>query len=88
MTNSFDVTKEDLGLKEFVVSNVNKFNSKSGKELISVTLVGLKKYTSLPGLLYFGEKSYDVLSQMTGQKVNVLLGASQQGFNIKELQAI
>ncbi|MFH5781825.1 hypothetical protein [Heyndrickxia oleronia] len=81
-----DLTKEDLVLKDFYVSNVSKFNSRQGKELISVQLVGSKKYTALPGLLYFGTQTVEDLSAYVGKKINVLLGASQQGFNIQSIQ--
>lgn len=84
--SNFDVSKEDLALTNLVVSNVNTFNSKSGNQLVTVQLVGLKKYTTLPNLFYFGDLEYDKLKALEGQKVSVLLGTSQQGFNIKALQ--
>lgn len=80
-----DLNKEDLILKDFVVSDSSTFPSKKGNQLISIKLVGTKKWTTVPGLLYFGEREYQDIESLRGQKVNILLGAGDNGFHIKEV---
>lgn len=88
MAKNLDLTKEDLVLKNMIVSECGTFNSKAGNPLINVQLVGGKKFSVLPNLLYFGERPFSEVDLLRGQKVDVLLGASNQGFNVKELYPV
>jgi hypothetical protein len=82
-----NLEKEDLVFRNFICSDVTTFNSKKGNPLISVKLIG-SKFSVLPGMLYFGKSTYEEVELLRGQRVNVILGASEQGFNIKDIESV
>lgn len=76
----------DLVLREFVVSDASTFKSKDGtRDLVSVTLVGKKRYTALPASLYFGEMTFAQVEDLIGQSVDFTFTVNSRGMTITEI---
>lgn len=71
--------KQDLALHEFVVSDARTFKSKKDTDLISITLVGKKRFTPLPATLYFGKKSFEEIETLIGQTVSFTFSINSSG---------
>lgn len=80
-----DFVKEDYVLEGLILSEVREFVREGKPTLYFVRFVGSKKYGASPQMLYFGKLNYDTLESLRGHKVNVLLQASDRGFNVAEI---
>jgi hypothetical protein len=83
---SVDFAKEDYVLKGLILSEVREYVREGKPSLIFVRFVGSKAYGASPQMLYFGELELPALAELRGQKVDVLLQASDRGFNVAEIK--
>lgn len=85
-----DLTKEDFVFKNVIVSDVSLYDRTSqGKaNLIFVKFVGGLRFGASPSMLYFGKDSFENLSNLRGQRVNVLLQPGNDNFAVADIQKI
>lgn len=83
-----NIQQEDLVLREMYLTSPNSFKSSNGNELINIQLVGSKKMTVCPSLLYFGDMTLEQLKAIEGSKVNAVLQPGRQNFTIKYVEVV
>jgi hypothetical protein len=83
-----DLKNEDYVFKGVYLSDVSQFDrsNQNKTNLIFVKFVGSKSMSVSPSMLYFGDVDFEKLNDLRGQKVDVQLGGSDKGFNVKHIQ--
>lgn len=83
-----DLANEDLVLRGMFVSEATTLDrTLQGKQnLTFVRFVGAKTMAVTPKMLYFGDLTEQQLLSLRGKPVDVLLQASDKGFNAGHVQ--
>lgn len=85
-----DLKKEDFVFEGVFLSDVSELDRSRDQKsnLIFVKIVGAKTMAATPSFLYFGDLTIQELNDLRGSKVDVQLGFSDRGANVKVIQPI